>query len=114
MVSRKDDASGKWEDKPIDCWELLAVRGEAGKVASPATTAGTAPTTTSSVTPNQQALSLLNGKTEQQWHQAVFVDPAVKADMPLIQSIINRTFLGGLEAAGRVKKEEDGTYRIIP
>lgn len=117
LVPSRDDATNTWGEKASECWELIEIRGEGAPAITPPS-AATAPATTATahVTPgvdaNAQALSLLDGKTEQQWHQAVFVDPVVKADTAVIQTIINRTFLTGLETAGTVIKGEDGVYKV--
>jgi len=111
MVPTKDETTGKWGERPVDCWVLVEIRGEG----TPAATVpgAVAPPVVTGVDANQQALNLLNGKTEQQWHQAVFVDPIVKANTAVIQTIINRTFLTGLEAAGKIVKGEDGVYMVV-
>ena len=114
MVPTKDETTGKWGERPVDCWVLMEIRGE-GVAAAPAVASPGAvvPPVVAGIDANQQALNLLNGKTEQQWHQAVFVDPVVKANTAVIQTIINRQFLTGLEAAGKIVKDEDGIYLVI-
>ena len=112
MIPNRDDATGVWGERPNDCWELMEIRGEG---APPPTTVTGAPPppTTPVVDANQQALSLLAGKTEQLWHQACFIDPVIKADTAVVQSIISRAFLNGLEAAGKVTKDADGIYSVV-
>ena len=114
LVPSRDDTTGQWGEKSTECWELLEIRGEGMAAPTPAVASPGAvvPPVATGVDANQQALSLLDGKTEQQWHQAVFVDPVVKANTAVIQTIINRTFLTGLEAAGAVIKGEDGVYHV--
>ncbi len=113
MISNKDDATGTWTDKPNDCWVLMEIKGE-GTAPTPATVAATAtPPAPTGIDASQQALNLLDGRTEQQWHQAVFVDPTVKADTNVIMSIANREFIVGLEAAGKVTKDETGIYHVV-
>ncbi len=117
MIPNKDDATGVWGEKPTDCWELMEIRGETSAPASTPvyTPAGVAPAQAKRpVDANAQALALLAGKTEQQWHQAVFIDPIIKANTGVIQTIINRSFLNGLEAAGKVVKDANGVYTVIP
>jgi len=110
LIPNKDDTTGAWTEKPTDCWTLIEIRDEG--VASPV--AAAQPTQSApAVDANAQALALLNGKTEQQWHQAVFVDPIVKANTAVIQTILNKTFITGLEAAGKIVKADDGTYHVI-
>jgi len=118
MIPSKDDATGQWSEKPTDCWELLEIRGEgvpatATVVVGTGTPAGVAAQPIPVVDANTRALSLLDGKTEQLWHQAVFVDPIVKVDTAVIQTIINRQFLTGLEAAGKVIKDDAGIYHVV-
>ena len=114
LIPSRDDVSGQWGEKATECWELLEIRGEgvAAPVPAVASPSAVTPPAPAGVDANQQALKLLDGKTEQLWHQAVFVDPVVKVDTAVIQTIINRTFLTGLEAAGTVIKGEDGVYHI--
>lgn len=118
MIPSKDDATGTWGEKPTDCWELLEIRGEgvpAPAVApAPGVTMPFVPAPALGVDANTQALSLLEGKTEQVWHQAVFTDPVVKANTAVIQTIISREFLNGLEAAGKITKDENGIYHVNP
>lgn len=117
LIPSRDDSTGAWTEKPTDCWILAEIRGEGtpAPVAAPVSTAGASPTTpqTTGVDANQQALNLLDGKTEQQWHQAAFVDPIVKADTAVIQTIINRQFLTGLEGANKVTKDEHDVYHVV-
>jgi len=101
------------EERPVDCWELVEVQGEATPAPAAATVPGVvAPPPAAGPTAAQQALALLDGKTEQQWHQAVFVDPIVKGDSTIINDIIGRKFLAPLEAAGMVAKDESGVYHV--
>ena len=114
MIPNKDDATGVWGEKPTDCWVLLEIRGEGAPAATSATPAPAAATATQPVVnAHAKALEILDGKTEQQWHQAVFVDPVVKADTAVIMSIANREFLAALEAAGTVTKGDDGIYHKV-
>jgi len=100
-------------EKPVECWKLMELRGvgtpSAGKPTQGTATPGPANPTQSSM---QVALNLLNGKTEQQWHQEVFANPVVKADSSLVNDIIGRKFLPPLEAAGIVTKNEAGIYTV--
>ena len=105
------------EERPRDCWTVVWVEG-----ISPAPAATSAPATTTTATlpapvatamsSTQQALTLLNGKTEAQWHQVVFNDDVVKADANLVNSLIARTFLTPLETAGIVTKDANGVYAV--
>jgi len=122
-IPSKDDVTGEWGEKPTDCWELIEIRGEGPPAPAPAPAATVAqppvpPPTQAGAVPAvdaiAQALNLLDGKTEQAWHQAVFVDPIIKADTEVIQTIINRQFLTGLEGAKKVTKDADGTYHVVP
>lgn len=104
------------EERPRDCWELMAVIGEGTPAAAPAaatSAAPAAPPAATGPTAVGAAKAMLEGLTEQQWLQKVFQDPAIKADTELVNSIIGRTFLPPLEAAGLVTKDANGIYHIV-
>jgi len=92
------------EERPRECWELISIIGEGSSSSDTAAS--------SEGSAIDRALQLLDGKTEQQWHQEVFQDPVVKGDGGLVSSIIGREFLPPLEAAGTVTKDEDGVYHV--
>lgn len=104
---------------PRDAWEIVYIEGVGGTphsgVATPATT-NPAPTATVApaavLTPAQQALNLLDNKTQQDWNSLVFQDPIVRGDPALVKTIIDATFLSSMEAAGQVTKDENGVYHI--
>jgi hypothetical protein len=117
-IPQKDQATGKFVDVLQDCWKLVELR-DAGTVMQPA--AGAAPAVPGAVpppaanpvaatSPRDRALELLNGKTEQEWHNIVFVDPTVKADTNLVNEIVGRTFLTPYIAAG-IAVLDKGTQR---
>ncbi len=128
MVPRKQ--GDQWENIAIDCWELLEVAGEGAPAPTvaptPAPAANTgarveaAPAPVPTPTPAapvvsaaQQALKLLHGKNDQQWHQSVFVDPVVKADAGIVKSIIDKTFLPPMIEMGVVTKDDTtGIYTV--
>ena len=97
------DAEAKVET-PRECWEVVMVKG----------TGEVAPTTTKAtdvISPAQQALNLLDGKTIQQFNNVVFQDPLIKEKGGrLIGLIIDGTFVKSLETAGTVTKDENGIY----
>lgn len=116
LIPSRDDATGAWSDKPTECWELIEMKEE-GVPAVATPTPGTAATPTQpvaapTVDANTQALKLLDGKNENQWHQDVFNDPVVKTDTAVVQTIINGSFLSGLVAAKKVTKGDDGIYHV--
>lgn len=90
------------EETPREAWELVGMEALPGGAAevSPGLNA------------TQEALRVLDGKTEQQWHQVVFNNPAVKADEKVRSSILNRTFLDPLEADGVITKDDNGVYHV--
>lgn len=93
-------------ETPRECWEVVMVEGVGGTSSS-----GTiAPTVEQGVTPLQQAINLLDGKTLQQWNNIVFQDPLVKGDADLVNSIIQGSLITGLEAAGTLTKDDNGVY----
>ena len=110
---------------PTDCWEVVFVEGVGGTpysgvtVPSPAPAAQptAAPTTApaaaapTGVTAVQQAINLLDGKTQQQWNNVVFQDPIVKTGGgDLVNYILSGEFVGSMEAAGVITKDENGVY----
>ncbi len=113
-----------WDDIPTSCWELIetgsapaavptpAPMPDVGAVPVPAVPAPT-PAVTGGPSASQQALALLDGKTEQQWHQAVFTDPIIKASVEVTNAIIGRTFLSPFELAETVTKDADGIYHVV-
>ena len=90
------------EETPRGCWELIGIGGAPGQEVevSPGPNA------------TQEALRVLDNKTEQQWHQVVFNNPAVKADESVRTSILNRTFLAPLETGGMITKDDNGVYHV--
>lgn len=110
-------------ETPREAWEVVYVEGIGGTphsgvatpaVASPGAVTPTpaAPDTGYGITPIQQALNLLDGKTQQEWNNTVFQDPLVKGDASLVNSIISGTFIPPMEAGGMVTKDENGIYHI--
>lgn len=108
---------------PTDCWECVWVEGfgAAAPTPMPQPTAATPPpgyvpqpTAAPQMvkTPAQQAVALLEGKTEQQWNQAVFNDPIVRTDAALINKILQKQFLAPLIMAGQVTVDAAGLYHI--
>lgn len=105
------------EERPRDCWTVLWVEGISpapAATATPATAAAPVAATPAAApqSSTRQALTLLNGKTEAQWHQVVFNDDIVKADANLVNSLIARSFLPPLETAGIVTKDANGVYAV--
>lgn len=117
---------------PTECWEVVYVEGVGGtphsgvaieaepEVASapaPVAKVATKPVAkkapATKVTPNQQALNLLVGKTQQQFNNVVFQDPLVKSSPDLVMEIVNGTFISSLEDAGVVVKDENGVYSKV-
>jgi len=96
-------------ETPRDCWEVISVEG-AGSTPKKGKAGATVGIT--SITPIQQAINLLDGKTQQQWNNIVFQDPVVKGDSNLVNSIIQGTFIPPLEAAGMVTKDDDSVFHI--
>lgn len=98
-----------------ECWEVVYVEGVGGTPHSGvATTVASVETpaqpTGKALTPAQQAMNLLDGKTQQEWNNIVFQDSQVKGDSDLTNSIIQGTFIPPLEAAGLVTKDKDGRF----
>lgn len=99
-----------------ECWEVVYVESVGGTphsgVAAPTETPA-APRDQpqpSGLTPAQQAMKLLDGKTQQEWNNVVFQDTLVRGDSELVNSIISGTFIPPLEASGLVTKDKDGRF----
>jgi len=110
----------KGEETARECWEVVYIEGVGGTPHSgvaPAPEAAQAPAVppvaASTKTPHRVAMELLNGKTQQDWNNIVFQNPAVKADADLTNSIISGTFIPPLEAAGLATKDATtGIYTV--
>ena len=106
-------------ETPRDCWEVTYIEGVGGTPYSGAqqvadtqqpTTFGTA---TPVVTPDIQAMNLLDGRTMAEWQQAVFQDPIIRDETAGVKTkIINQQFIPPLEAAGLVTKDDNGVYHV--
>ena len=120
LMPDKDEA-GKWTETPREAWEVVWVEGMGGTphsgVAALAQVVGTptkiTPTTPTGETPMQRAISLLDGKTQQQWNNVIFQDAMIKGDSGLVNSIITGQFLAPLEESGVVSKDANGVYHKI-
>ena len=64
------------------------------------------------LTPAQQAMHLLDNKTQQEWNNTVFQDVLVRGDSELVNSIIGGTFIPPLEASGLITKDKDGRFHV--
>lgn len=105
-----------------ECFEVVYVEGIGGTPHSgvmvstePPDVGGVqvpTPTASTVISPTQQALNLLDGKTQQEWNNIVFQDPLVKGDPAVVKSIIDGVFIPPLEASGMVTKDADGRYHI--
>ena len=120
MMPDRDD-QGNWTEKPREAWEVVYVEGVGGTAHSgagaAAPVAGDAPApvpAATEVTPIQQALNLLDGKTQQEWNNIVFQDPIVKADAALTNSIIGGTFLSPMVESGMLTVDENQIYHVVP
>jgi len=109
----------KQAETPREAWEVVYVEGVGGTphsgvaTSTPTETPSPTPTATpTGVTPIQQALNLLDGKTQQEWNNLVFQDPLVKGDTALTSSIISGTFIPPMEASGMVTKDDNGIYHV--
>lgn len=72
--------------------------------------AGVAKTVTKSGAMDR-ALELLDGKTEQEWNQAIFQDPGIKGS-EVMGSIMNRTFLPNAEQSKLASVDENGVWHV--
>jgi hypothetical protein len=107
-VKQKDST---YADEVKQTWELVEIMG----MSRPTNIAtSTQPKAASGITPTQQALTLLNGKTETAWYQEVFKDTLVKSQPALMNSIINKQFLPAFVASGAAILGADGKYTTHP
>ena len=104
MIWNRDAA----EERPVECWEVIGVEGEASPIQNQAIT--NQPATQAAPDSTARALELLDGKTMNDWFAVVFTDPVVKANTELVNNIINGGFIPPLEAAGIITKDEAGVY----
>ena len=108
----------KQAETPRECWETTYVEGIGGTPHSGVATATVSPTATPTtplpkISPAQQAINLLEGRTQQEWNQIVFTDPVVRLDPQLPTAIINNTFIPPLLEAGIITKDENGRFHVV-
>jgi len=101
---------------PTDCWEVTWIEGIGGIPYSGTAQEVSAPAAPG-ITPSQQAMRLLDGKTQQEWNNIVFQDTLVKSssekgDTSLINDIINGRFIPSLKDAGLVTKDDNGIFHV--
>ena len=83
-----------------EAWEVIAVEGlEAGKTAPVDLTA--------------LVLSLLVGKTLPEFNQAAYNSPAIRGEPTVWNAVLAGTLVPSLEAAGKVKKDQDNRYQAV-
>jgi len=106
----------KQAETPREAWEVVYVEGVGGTPHSGVAATVSASTSTvdtpTGVTPVQQALNLLDGKTQQDWNTLVFQDVLVKGDQSLVAKIIGGAFIPELEAVGMVTKDDNGVFHV--
>lgn len=101
------------KEVPRSAFEVMVIVGEGTVTSAPQTVpAGTtaAPTGSPSL---QKALDILEGKSLQEWYQAVFADPVVKADGALVTKIIQNALIPPMEAAGLIVKDANSKYHVV-
>jgi len=115
------DEAGNWSEKAREAWEVVYVEGVGGTAHSgagaAAPVAGDAPApvlVATGVTPVQQALNLLDSKSQQDWNNVVFQDPIVKGDAALTNSIIGGTFLPPMLESGMITIDDNQIYHVVP
>ncbi len=101
-----------WDGKqetPREAWEVMSVEGMGSAVVPGAVATPGAPV---AVSPAAQALSLLNGKSLQDWNNIVFQDPLVKGDGTLTGNIIDGSFMTNALGSGLVTVDENGIHHV--
>jgi hypothetical protein len=66
----------------------------------------------STVSSEQQALDLLDGKNLAEFFQYALPDTAIRADQSLMTAIMNNTFVEAKLATGEVTKDDQGVYHV--
>lgn len=106
-------------EQPIDCWELVEIRGEGTPAPAMATPAAAPQVATPQPAPQPApgapvqniAMDLMDGQTLSQWHSIVFSRTDISQEVK--NAIINNQFVPPLEAAGLVTKDANGVYHVV-
>ena len=99
-IRKKNKGTGEYEDAVAGMWEVLEISEEA-------------PAPVKKIAAKDIAISVLNGKTEAQFTQAIFTNTKFKAadtDKKVFNSITKKTFIPALLEAGEVVVDEAGVY----
>lgn len=95
---RLPDEQGVWDTRDGKSWQLVSIDGvEGGAARSP-----------EDITPH--VLDLLDGKTEQDFYQALYQDELVRKHPDIITSATERTLLSTLETAGKATRDDQGVW----
>jgi hypothetical protein len=89
----KVDGNGRavWGDAPGTAWQVVSVDGVAGPEDL-----------------TDYVVGLAEGKTEQQFHQALLTDPKIISRPDLVSNITERKLLDSLVTAGKVSRDAEG------
>ena len=105
-------------ETPRECWEVIGVDGvELGPVdgsgqpdtSNPAVPATSTPAPSGTLT---KAIDLLDGKTADEFNAALFQDEVLRADMELVQSVLDKSFYSSIVSGGLVAVA-DGRYSKV-
>lgn len=99
--------NGAGGQSPRDAWEVTEVAGRGSGSSPNGSTNGKA-----ALGPLAAVLSILNGKTEQEFNAAALRDDRVKKDSSFVDKILSRSLLGELVTSGQAVKGEDGRYKV--
>ena len=94
--------STKGEETPRDCWEIIS------------TSSGDTKRTGKGPSALDEALRILDGKSEADFNQEAFKNETIKAG-GLITSILDNTesgFLASMISTGRITKDENGVFHV--
>ena len=91
-----------WITANEEAWQLVSIEG----VGSGVSGSGTTPSSDI----DAHILTLLDGKTEQDFLQAFYQDPEVRKFPDLITAATNRELLPSLEKAGRIGRDPQGIW----
>ncbi len=106
--------SDKGMETPRECWEVVYIEGVGGTPHSGVATApATATPAPAGVTPEQEALSKLDGLTQQEWNNVVFQNALIKSKPELTQKIIGGEFIAEALAANKVTKDDNGVFHVV-
>lgn len=87
-----------------NCWIVAAI--------SNGTSTSKGANGTSSASAEKQLITLIDGRTEQQFNMEALRLPAVRSDSSLSSRLINKTWFAEIVSRGLVTKDDSGVYSL--